>query len=54
MQQTLLKFLSDEVAATSIEYAMISCGIAATIVAAVLGLGSEVHSNYDSVDTALR
>jgi Flp pilus assembly pilin Flp len=39
---------------TSIEYALIAAGIAATIIATVNGLGSSVATNYTSVNTALK
>lgn len=54
MKQKLLKFIVDDAGATSIEYAMIACGVAVAIVAAVTGLGSDLNTSYASVDTALK
>jgi pilus assembly protein Flp/PilA len=52
--RTIIAFLADDSAATSIEYAMIASGIAVAIVAVVQGLGTSVKSSYVSVATALK
>jgi pilus assembly protein Flp/PilA len=54
MNKLIIRFLRDNTGATSIEYAMIACGIAVAIVAAVNGLGSKVETNFLSVSTALK
>jgi pilus assembly protein Flp/PilA len=52
--QQLRRFLSDRSAATSIEYAVIACGIAVAIVGAVSALGVTVTAKWTAVATALR
>jgi pilus assembly protein Flp/PilA len=52
---TLLKrFLKDEFGATAIEYGLIAAGIAVAIIAVVQGLGTNLNSNFGSVQTALK
>lgn len=48
------RFLRDESAATSIEYAMIASGIAVAIAATVVKLGSSVTGLYSNVLTAMK
>ena len=43
----------DESAAAAIEYGLIAAGIAVAILAAVIGLGSELNSTFTSVNNAL-
>ena len=50
----ILRFMRDEGAATSIEYAMIASGIAVAIAAVVTHLGSSVNGLYTSVLTAMK
>jgi pilus assembly protein Flp/PilA len=50
----ILRFITDGSAATSIEYAMIAAGIAATVIAAVQGLGTKVDTLFVSVSTSLK
>ena len=40
------RFISDEQAATAIEYAVIAAGVGATISATVFGVGSGLKSNF--------
>jgi pilus assembly protein Flp/PilA len=57
MENSMLKiisFLRSEAGASSIEYALLAAGVAATIIATVNGLGSSVATNYTSVNTALK
>jgi len=51
---SLRRFVGDEGAATSIEYAMIASGVSIVIVGAVATLGSEVKAFYTGVATALK
>jgi pilus assembly protein Flp/PilA len=53
MVNLLRRFVRDEAAATSIEYAVVASLIAVAIVAAVNGLGTSVKGQYDSVKSAL-
>jgi pilus assembly protein Flp/PilA len=50
----ILRFFTDDSAATSIEYAIIATGIAVAIVAVVQGLGSTLNTVYVSVATAMK
>ena len=50
----IISFLRNQSGASSIEYALLAAGVAATIVVAVTGLGSSVNSEYTSVATALK
>ena len=54
MSQSLARFLSDESAATAIEYGLIAAGIAVAIIVAVQGLGTALNTTFVSVSTALR
>jgi pilus assembly protein Flp/PilA len=49
----IIRFLRDEMAATSIEYALIACGIAFVIIAAVNGLGTAMSGRYAAIKDAL-
>lgn len=53
MVNLIRRFLRDEAAATSIEYAVVASLIAVAIVAAVNGLGTSVKGKYDSVSSGL-
>jgi pilus assembly protein Flp/PilA len=52
--KAIRRFLADESGATSIEYAIIACGIAVVIVAAVNGLGTNVNAKFTAMNTALK
>ena len=52
--QRIISFLRNTAGATSIEYALLAAGVAATIIVAVNGLGSSVSADYTSVATALK
>jgi pilus assembly protein Flp/PilA len=54
MCSTLDRFLSDERAATSIEYALIASGISVAIVGIVGGIGTNVRTMFNTVSTALK
>jgi len=49
-----LKFLSDESGATAIEYGLIAAGIALAIIAVVNGLGSNLNTQFTSLNTSLK
>jgi pilus assembly protein Flp/PilA len=42
-------FCRDERGATAIEYALIASGIAAALIAVVMGMGTQLNSLYTSV-----
>ena len=54
MQRILIKFLSDERGATAIEYGLIAAGISLAIIAVVNGLGTNLNTKFDSVNTQLK
>jgi pilus assembly protein Flp/PilA len=54
MRRQLSNFLNDETGATSIEYAIIACGISIVIVAAVNGVGTAVSLKFTAMSTALK
>ena len=54
MQRIFIKFLSDESGATAIEYGLIAAGIALAIIAVVNGLGTNLNTKFDSINTSLK
>ncbi len=54
LKQHVLRFLSDELAATAIEYGLIAAGIALAIIAIVNGLGTNLSTQFTSINTSLK
>ena len=54
MWQLFRSFLTNDNAATSIEYALIAAGISIVIVAAVQGIGGTLVTTFTSVQTAVK
>ena len=54
MKQKVQKFLSDESGATAIEYGLIAAGIALAIIAVVNGLGTNLNTQFTSINSALK
>jgi pilus assembly protein Flp/PilA len=54
LKHHLLKFLSDESGATAIEYGLIAAGIALAIIAAVNGLGTNLSTQFTSINSSLK
>ena len=54
MEQIFAKFLADESGATAIEYGLIAAGISLAIIAAVNGLGSNLNTMFNSINTSLK
>ena len=52
--RAFLKFLSDESGATAIEYGLIAAGISIAIIAVVNGLGSNLNTKFNSINTSLK
>lgn len=50
---SLRRFLRDDSGATAIEYALIASGVAAAIIATVIGLGTSLQTKYQSVNDAM-
>jgi pilus assembly protein Flp/PilA len=54
LKHHLLNFLSDESGATAIEYGLIAAGIALAIIAVVNGLGTNLNTQFTSLNTSLK
>ena len=54
MMQLFSRFLSDESAATAIEYCLIAAGISIVIVVAVNGIGTSLNTSFTSVNSSLK
>ncbi|HEY0328791.1 MAG TPA: Flp family type IVb pilin [Rhodopseudomonas sp.] len=54
MRRLLCKFLADQSAATSLEYALIAAGLSIVILGAVQALGTTVNAKYTSVGSAIK
>ena len=54
MKQKILKFLADESGATAIEYGLIAAGIALAIIAVVNGLGTNLNTQFTSINNSLK
>ena len=54
MKRILGNFLADETGATAIEYGLIAAGISLAIIAAVNGLGSNLNTMFNSINSSLK
>jgi pilus assembly protein Flp/PilA len=54
MRRLFSSFLSDQSAATAIEYCLIACGIALAIIGTVQGIGPQLNSKFASVNSSLK
>jgi pilus assembly protein Flp/PilA len=54
MTPIIAKFLADESGATAIEYGLIAAGISLAIIAAVNGLGSNLNTMFNSINSSLK
>ena len=50
----LAKFLRDETGATAIEYCLIATGIAFAIIATVQGIGPQLNTKFNAVNSSLK
>ena len=48
------KFWADESGATAIEYGLIAAGISLAIIAVVNGIGSNLNTKFNSINTSLK
>jgi pilus assembly protein Flp/PilA len=48
------KFLRDQSGATAIEYCLIACGIAFAIIAVVQGIGPQLGTKFNAVNSSLK
>jgi len=51
---TFKRFLTDDTAATAIEYGLIAAGIAVAIITVVGTVGTKLNSTFTSISTALK
>ncbi len=54
MKKFFAKFWNDESGATAIEYGLIAAGISLAIIAAVNGLGSNLNTKFNSINSSLK
>ena len=54
MRRCFVKFLSDQSGATAIEYGLIAAGIALAIIAVVNGIGSNLNTQFNSINSSLK
>jgi pilus assembly protein Flp/PilA len=54
LKKNLRRFLSDESGATAIEYGLIAAGIALAIIAVVNGLGTNLNTQFTSINNSLK
>jgi pilus assembly protein Flp/PilA len=54
VKQIFAKFLADENGATAIEYGLIAAGISLAIIAVVNGIGTNLNTKFDSINTSLK
>jgi pilus assembly protein Flp/PilA len=52
--KTLRAFLTDETAATAIEYGLIAAGISLAIIAIVNGLGTNLKTKFTALNSSLK
>ena len=54
MKDSFLRFVTDQSGATAIEYGLIAAGIALAIIAVVNGLGSNLNTQFASINSSLK
>jgi pilus assembly protein Flp/PilA len=54
VKNILAKFWADESGATAIEYGLIAAGISLAIIAVVNGIGSNLNTKFNSINTSLK
>ena len=52
--KSLVQFVKDESGATAIEYGLIAAGISVAIISVVKGIGTDLKSNFTSVQNGLK
>jgi pilus assembly protein Flp/PilA len=53
MQTLITRFANDESGATAIEYGLIAAGISVAIITAVMTLGTQLNSTFNTVSSQL-
>lgn len=54
MKNLIRRFWSDQSGATAIEYCLIASSIALVIITAVGGVGTQLNTKFDSVNSSLK
>jgi pilus assembly protein Flp/PilA len=54
MRRLISRFLTDQSAATAIEYCLIAAGLSIVILAAVNGIGTTLNTSFVSVNASLK
>jgi pilus assembly protein Flp/PilA len=54
VKNILAEFWADESGATAIEYGLIAAGISLAIIAVVNGIGSNLNTKFNSINTSLK
>jgi pilus assembly protein Flp/PilA len=54
LKRIFSKFLSDQSGATAIEYGLIAAGISLAIIAVVNGIGSNLNTQFNSINSSLK
>jgi pilus assembly protein Flp/PilA len=54
MRGLVVRFFTDEIGATAIEYSLIAAGIAMAVIAAVNALGTAVNLDFEAVKNNLQ
>ncbi|MBC7579163.1 Flp family type IVb pilin [Tardiphaga sp.] len=54
MKNIVRHFITDQSAATSIEYGLIAAGISLAIISIVTGLGTSVKGKFTGINTSLK
>jgi pilus assembly protein Flp/PilA len=54
MKNLITRFVKDESGATAIEYGLIAAGISLAIIAVVNGIGSNLNTKFNSINTSLK
>jgi pilus assembly protein Flp/PilA len=54
MKNLIARFVKDESGATAIEYGLIAAGISLAIIAVVNGLGTNLSTKFNSVNSSLK
>jgi pilus assembly protein Flp/PilA len=54
MKNLIARFVKDESGATAIEYGLIAAGISLAIIAVVNGLGSNLNTKFNSINSSLK
>ena len=54
MKNLVSRFVKDESGATAIEYGLIAAGISLAIIAVVNGIGTQLNTKFNSINTSLK